>query len=76
MAGYCSTGQSPQRAVVLMEEEEVVKAGGEYIFQTERSCHKVLTQCGQKLESRGAQFLQMCRWHKWREIINIQDSLI
>jgi hypothetical protein len=22
MAGYCSTGQSPQRAVVLMEEEE------------------------------------------------------
>jgi hypothetical protein len=21
MAGYCSTGQSPQRAVVLMEEE-------------------------------------------------------
>jgi hypothetical protein len=23
MAGYCSTGQSPQRAVVLMEEEEV-----------------------------------------------------
>jgi hypothetical protein len=22
MAGYCSTGQSPQRAVVLMEEED------------------------------------------------------
>ena len=22
MAGYCSTGQSPQRAAVLMEEEE------------------------------------------------------
>jgi hypothetical protein len=22
MAGYCSTGQSPQRAVVLMEEKE------------------------------------------------------
>jgi hypothetical protein len=22
MAGYCLTGQSPQRAVVLMEEEE------------------------------------------------------
>jgi hypothetical protein len=22
IAGYCSTGQSPQRAVVLMEEEE------------------------------------------------------
>jgi hypothetical protein len=22
MAGYCSTGRSPQRAVVLMEEEE------------------------------------------------------
>jgi hypothetical protein len=22
MAGYCSTSQSPQRAVVLMEEEE------------------------------------------------------
>jgi hypothetical protein len=22
MVGYCSTGQSPQRAVVLMEEEE------------------------------------------------------
>jgi hypothetical protein len=24
MAAYCSTGQSPQRAVVLMEEEEEV----------------------------------------------------
>ena len=24
MAGYCSTGQSPQRAVVLMEEEELI----------------------------------------------------
>jgi hypothetical protein len=22
MAGYCSTGQSPQRAVMLMEEED------------------------------------------------------
>jgi hypothetical protein len=25
MAGYCSTGQNPQRAVVLMEEEEEKK---------------------------------------------------
>jgi hypothetical protein len=25
MAGYCSTGQGPQRAVVLMEEEEELK---------------------------------------------------
>jgi hypothetical protein len=24
MAGYCSTGESPQRAVVLMEEEEEI----------------------------------------------------
>jgi hypothetical protein len=24
MAGYCLTGQSPQRAVVLMEEEEAI----------------------------------------------------
>jgi hypothetical protein len=26
MAGYCSTGQSPQRAVVLMEEDIILKA--------------------------------------------------
>jgi hypothetical protein len=25
MEGYCSTGQSPQRAVMPMEEEEVFK---------------------------------------------------
>jgi hypothetical protein len=25
MEGYCSTGQSPQRAVVSLEEEEVTK---------------------------------------------------
>jgi hypothetical protein len=29
MAGYCSTGQSPQRAVVLVEEEEEEEEGEE-----------------------------------------------
>jgi hypothetical protein len=32
MAGYCSTGQSPQRAVVPMEEEEEEEEEEEGVF--------------------------------------------
>ena len=31
MEGHCSTGQSPQWAVVLMEEEEVPEACGQVL---------------------------------------------
>jgi hypothetical protein len=32
MEGYCSTGQSPQRAVVPMEEEEEEEEEEDYII--------------------------------------------
>jgi hypothetical protein len=32
MEGYCSTGQSPQRAVVPVEEEEEEEEEEEYTF--------------------------------------------
>ena len=35
MAGYCSTGQSPQRDVVLMEEEDEEEEEGTLNSQTD-----------------------------------------
>jgi hypothetical protein len=42
MEGYCSTGQSPQRAVVPVEEEEYVSAiQTEYVTTSANSCFRI-----------------------------------
>jgi hypothetical protein len=43
MEGYCSTGQSPQRAVVSMEEEEEEEDEEECIFTAE-GANKQITE--------------------------------
>jgi hypothetical protein len=51
MAEYCSTGQSPQRAVVLMEEEE-----GEEEEEEEEEESSLVTLCTTGLTFKNSTF--------------------
>jgi hypothetical protein len=44
MEGYCSTGQSPQRAVVPMEEEEEEEADEVPLIYTEKEMNDILAE--------------------------------
>ena len=55
MSGYCSTGQIPQQAVVLMEEEEVLEC---------MPCHVLFTYNGNKSMA----LLTLAR-HRARDVI-------
>jgi hypothetical protein len=42
MEGYCSTGQSPQRAVVPMEEEDLLNYPKDFFFWKTRIFRKLV----------------------------------